>query len=93
MFNEKNEKWIKVFKVVSIIALVGWLFIAIGVGYSSWNNYWISDLLGIDSEIIDFLIPFVACGLIGLLDYTKKMLIIQYLGNVQSIRNKIIEEK
>ena len=97
MFNEKNEKWINVFKVISIISLVGWLFIAIFAGIISYDELMLiqhsyAEYRGMPA-LLDFLIPFVACLLIGFLNYTRNMLIIQYLGNVQSIRDKIIEEK
>lgn len=88
MFNEKSEKWIKIYKTISIV--VFWCWVAVGV-FAAYDNIAIGNIF--DIYIGGYFLPsvvLVLCGIaLGYIQLVVSMLIIQFLNNVQTIREKI----
>jgi hypothetical protein len=90
MFNERSGRWLGFYKVLSIcmfFAIVLFGVIA-GIGDVS-GNYLDIGLGGDDDIILDFLSWFLLCGLFASIQLAVSMLIINFLRNVQAIREAI----
>ena len=89
MFDERSEKWIKYFKTVTIIAF--WFWIVFG-GWAAFDNCWNCDVFDIyiaDGWFIGSALLFLGSFAIGFTQLVTNMLIIQFLSNVQIIREKL----
>lgn len=88
MFNEKSEKWIKIYKTITIVAF--WCWVAVGA-YAAYDNYFVGNIF--DIYIGNYFLSsviLVLCGLaVGYAQLVVSMLVIQFLNNVQIIREKI----
>ena len=90
MFDETDGKWIKIYKIVAVarfLIIVVFGLIA-GIGDSSANFLDIG-IGGDDDGALDFLVWLLVCGFVGCIQVVIDMLIIQFLNNVQIIREKI----
>ncbi|MBO5122357.1 MAG: hypothetical protein J6J01_05255 [Oscillospiraceae bacterium] len=85
MFNEKSNQWIKIFKGYTKVMF--WICIVVAVvlcilGWCDW--FWLTGSVFIDGLIL------LACGVFAaFVQLVVNMLIIQYLNNVQVIREKV----
>ena len=88
MFDEKNGKWIKIYKKITVVLF--WLFVALGVFafFDNWlgGEFFNSNYFGYFLDGILLLAVFICVGYVQLV---SNMLIIQFLNNVQIIREKI----
>ena len=85
MFDERSEKWIKIYKNITVIMF--WLYVAAGVamffmGLDGWFGW-------LDDGFLDGLIGLAAGVGVGYITLVVNMLVIQFLNNVQIIREKI----
>ena len=84
-FDEKSSKWIRIFKGVIIAEF--WLMIAAAVVLCFVG--WSGELYWTDSEFFDGILA-LAAGCVGaVISLVPNMLIIQFLNNVQVIREKV----
>ena len=85
MCDERSQKGIKIYKNITVIMF--WLYIAAGVamffmgldGFFWW----------IDGGFLDGIICLAAGVIVGYINLVVNMLVIQFLNNVQIIREKI----
>ena len=93
MFNEKSQKWIKIYKKITIVAF--WCWIAVGL-FAAMDCWWyITGLLNIRGDN-DFLVGvlLLLCGLVvGYIQLVTNMAIIQLLSDVRLIRDKLMDDK
>ena len=89
VFNVNSSKWIKQYWVITVAAffiIIIFGFIA-GIGDAT-DNFFDYDITGSYNDFLDFLIWFIGGILIGYIQLVANMLIIQFLNNVQTIREK-----
>lgn len=87
MFNEKNPIWIKIYKIAIIVTFVACLVTAIVLPICSFND---AELLMCDDYAeIEALILFVAGVITAFATLASNMIILQFLNNVQVIREKL----
>ncbi len=90
MFDERSEKWIKIYKGITVTLF--WIYIIFGViagiGDSS-TGFLDIGIGGDDDGFFDFIVWVLASGFVGFFQLVANMLIIQFLNNVQIIREKI----
>ena len=83
ILDEKNDLWIKVYKILNLIGLIGWILIGLfGTVSPFYLDY---RFFGFDS----FIVWFLFCAVIGFFSYSLNMLFIQLLSNVNEIRRKL----
>ena len=85
MFDEKSPKWIRIY--TSYTKVLFWLYIIAGAMMCLAG--WSGELDLIDEGFIDGLVGMAGFGLIAFVHLTVNMLIIQFLNNVQLIREKL----
>ena len=90
MFDERNEKWIKIYKGVTVTFF--WLWIAFGVVAFS-DNLWFANIfcfeLGYNGYFLGGVVLMLASFIIGYIQLVTNMLVIQFLNNIQTIRDRI----
>lgn len=90
MFDEKSEKWIKIYRGVTIALF--WLLIGFGIlaGIGDASAGFLDIGIGGDDDgFFDFILWALAGGFAGFIQLVTNMLIIQFLNNVQIIRGEI----
>ena len=85
MFDEKSPKWIKIY--TGFTKVMFWLYIVAGA-FMCFAG-WVGELDLIDEGFIDGLVAMICFGLVAFVHLTVNMLIIQFLNNVQLIREKL----
>ncbi len=85
MFNEKSSIWIKIYKTITLI--IFWLYVLAGVVMFFMGLD--GSLWWIDGGIIDGIIGLAGSFIAGYITLVVNMLIIQFLNNVQLIREKL----
>ena len=85
MFNEKSSIWIKIYKTITLI--IFWLYVLAGVVMFLMGLD--GSLWWIDGGIIDGIIGLAGSFIAGYITLVVNMLIIQFLNNVQLIREKL----
>lgn len=93
MFNERSDKWIKIYKVMTIILFFGILlfsFVA-GIGDASGGIMNIG-LGGNDNGSLDFFVWILIGTVTGTIHLVFNMLLIQFFSNIQMIRERIGKE-
>ena len=85
MFNEKSSIWIKIYKTITLI--IFWLYVLAGVVMFLMGLD--GSLWWIDGGIIDGIIGLAVSFIAGYITLVVNMLIIQFLNNVQLIREKL----
>ena len=85
MFNEKSSIWIKIYKTITLI--IFWLYVLAGVVMFLMGLE--GSLWWIDGGIIDGIIGLAGSFIAGYITLVVNMLIIQFLNNVQLIREKL----
>lgn len=88
MFNEKDSKWIKIYKNITIIIFVIFIIIGTTIGYGDYSGEFFDVDLGGDT-LLDYIFWILIFSTIGFMQLTFNMLIIQLLNNVQIIREKM----
>jgi hypothetical protein len=90
MFDEKSGTWIKIYKVLAILMFFGFIALGIwaGIGDSS-SSFLDIGLGGDDDGFRDFIMWVLVGGIVGFCQLVTNMLIIQFLNNVQIIREKM----
>lgn len=85
MFNEKSNQWIKIFKGYTKVMFWICIVAAVILCILGWCDcFWITNSIFIDGLIL------LACGVFAAFaQLVVNMLIIQYLNNVQVIREKV----
>ena len=83
MFDETSGTWIKIYKVVTIVLF--WLFMvgAVIAGIMSIAN------ARYDSDVIYGIITAIGIALVGFIQLVTNMLVVQFLNNVQTIRETL----
>ncbi len=96
MFNEKSGKWIRIFKIYTKVMF--WLCISVAVvcclsrwADGIWNitARWYPGFWYTGESVIDGLICLVGGGILAFAQLVVNMLILQYLNNIQIIREKV----
>lgn len=90
MFGEKSEKWIKIYRGLTIALF--WLYIAFGIlaGIGDSSAEFLDIGIGGDDDgFLDFIVWVLAGGFVGFIQLATNMLIVQFFNNVQIIREKI----
>lgn len=87
MFNEKSSVWIRIYKILVIVSTV---LMAIGglvwsIGAATHYGYY----YGTYFEFGEFLIFVLIVAVLALFNLTGGMLIVNFLNNVQLIREKL----
>lgn len=93
MFDETNDKWIKIYKVITIILSFGILlfsFIA-GIGDAS-GNYLDIGIAGDVDGFFEFIVWILVGAVVGTIHLVVNMLFIQLFNNIQIIRKKVEKE-
>ena len=85
MFDERSEKWIRIYKNITVIMF--WLYVAAGVIMFFLGLSGDIDLL--DGGFFDGLMGLAAGVICGYIHLVVNMLVIQFLNNVQVIREKL----
>ena len=88
MFDEKNFIWISIYKVVTIITFFAFILFGMVAGIGDLSSEFLDLDLGGDT-FFDFVIWFLAGGFVGFIQLVLNMLVIQFLNNVQIIREKL----
>lgn len=88
MFDEKSCKWIKVYKCLTVIAFFVFIVFGIVAGIGDAMNSFLDLDLGGCTIVFDFLVWAIAGIIVGFIQLTFNMLVIQLLNNVQIIREK-----
>lgn len=88
MFNEKSARWIRIYKVLTLIAF--WIFIVFGLvaGIGDYSCEFLDIDIGGDT-FFDVILWVVIGAIVAFCQLVANMLIIQLLNNVQIIREKI----
>ena len=89
MFDEKSSRWIRIYRLVAIT--VSWIFVISGL-VSAYCCWYFDGIFGIgDSWFV--IVSLAICGfVVGYIHLVINMLVIQFLNNVQIIRQKIEKE-
>ena len=89
MFDEKSRKWIEVYKCLTVITF--FVFIALGIvaGIGDAADSFLDLDLGGCTIVFDFLVWAIIGIIVGFIQLTFNMLVIQLLNNVQVIREKV----
>ena len=85
MFDEKDPKWIIIYR--GFTKVIFWLYViaTVMMFFAGWSGaFWWTD-----SEILDGLICLVSGGFAAFIHLMANMLIIQFLSNIQLIREKL----
>ena len=85
MFDERSGKWIKILKGHAQVMF--WLYMLAGVimCFVGWSG----ELDWVDEGFLDGVICLAGCALVAYAQLVVKMLVIQFLNNVQIIREKV----
>ena len=98
MFDEKSCKWIQIYKVLTIIIFLVIIAFGIIAGFGDGSTLFLdadpwpfyrSDILEYYFELGDFIIWVLASGVVGIIQLASNMIVIQFLNNVQIIREKL----
>ena len=87
MFDEKNSRWIKIYKKITIITFFAFIIFGVIAGIGDVTSEFLDFDLGGDT-FFDVIVWVLACGAVGFIQLTFNMLVIQLLNNVQIIREK-----
>ena len=84
MFNEKGNRWLKLFKIYTIVMF--WIYVAgaVVMCICGW-----SDVLWWISPFLDGIICLTGGSLVAAAHLISNMLIMQFLNNVQIIRERV----
>ena len=89
MFDEKSEKWIRIYKKITIAAFWCWSVFGILAAIDNWFIWEVFDIFLFGGEFWGGVL-LLLCGFgIGFGQLVINMLVIQFLNNVQLIREKI----
>ena len=97
MFDEKSCKWIQIYKVLTVIIFLVIIAFGIIAGFGDGTTLFLDEdpwpgndgILDDYFELGDFIIWILASGIVGFIQLVSNMLVIQFLNNVQIIREKV----
>lgn len=93
MFDERSEKWIRIYKGITVAAF--WIYIIFGViaGIGDCSAEYLDIGIGGDDDgFLDFIVWVLAGGIVGYVQLVANMLVIQFLNNVQTIREAVTNQ-
>ena len=91
MFDEKNCKWIKIYKMLTIATFFAFIIFGIVAGIGDASCEFLDIDIGGDIIFFDLILWVLAGGVVGFIQLVFNMLVIQLLNNVQIIREKAEE--
>jgi hypothetical protein len=90
MFDEKSGRWIKIYKILTIITFGICIAFGILAGIGDASASFLDIGIGGDDDgFFDFIVWVLIGGIVGFWQLVPNMLIIQFLNNIQIIREKI----
>ena len=89
MFDETNDKWIKIYKAITIILFFGILLFSLVAGIGDATDNFL-DILDIDGVFFDFIVWILVGAVVGTIHLVVNMLLIQLFNNIQIIREKVV---
>ena len=93
MFNERSAVWIKILKIIVVATFCITVLAGIVFGISDMTcGFNDADIIG-DDGLGDLLIWIIIFGISAVIELTVGMLVVNFLTNVQDIREKICGEK
>lgn len=90
MFDEKNEKWIIIYRILTICLFLFYIVFGFIAGYGDSSKDFLDvDLGGGDDGFLDFIVWVLLCGFIGSIRLTTNMIFIQFFNNINIIKEKV----
>lgn len=93
MFDETNDKWIKIYKAITIILFFGILLFSLVAGIGDASSDFLDIGIGGDDDgFFDFIVWILVGAVVGTIHLVVNMLLIQLFNNIQIIREKVGKE-
>ena len=93
MFDETNDKWIKIYKAITIILFFGILIFSLVAGIGdALGDFLDIGIGGDDNGFFDFIVWILVGAVVGTIHLVVNMLLIQLFNNIQIIREKVGKE-
>lgn len=89
LFNERSSQWIKIYKYIVVALFWIYIFIATLFGIGDASATFMDFDIGGDDGFLDFILWVIIGGGAAFIQLVVNMLVIQFLNNVQLIREKI----